>query len=125
MEARNVIDAAIAIDNHIIGRPDAHSDSVYRLSEKLYDISRPANDYIGLIGYIGILIEPVEKYFSESLKDNPHVSYLSEKLEQISNDLSEVASLPKDQQRKLSEFCLDLSRKGFDRERWQMRRLVA
>ena len=119
------LDAAVSIDNQIIGQEDLISyNAIDDLSKRLAEIAKPDNSYSALGPHITIIKGPVKEYFGEEFTGTK-MKDLAERVVQISEDLEQLSTSGKLKQEKLREFCLSLSKKGFDMERWRMGRLVA
>ena len=103
--------AAIEIDNHIIGGNKLKYNNVFRLGKILCDLTtdqwKPAH-------YLTILKGPIESYMGEKFDNQAKIEDLTKELIKICSDLESMVLLPKEKQENLRAFCVDLSKKTMD-----------
>lgn len=102
-----ICDAAIEIDNHIIGIDKLEYNKMFGLGKLLHDLISNQSE---LSHYFTVLKEPIENYRGEKFDNQAEIGDLAKELNKICDDLESLVSLTREKQKNLREFCVNLSR---------------
>lgn len=103
-----ILDAAIEIDNHIIGKDKLEYNNIFRLGKLLYGLTLDQGE---LTHHITVFKEPVEEYRRIKFDNQSKIEDLAKELNKICDDLESMVLLPREKQENLSKFCVNLSRR--------------
>jgi len=113
MESYDALDAAIEIDNYLLGRLTLPTNSALRLSEAICDLTDKGlnENYPELKGTEQIFRDPTIKYLRVQIEKCTTFKDLGGMMEQVSGDLQNYSHLERQEQERLRDFCVNLSRK--------------